>query len=120
MSQAKVDKYKEQKKHRAEIMKREKRERLITRIIVGVVVIGVVIWGGLSIYEAIDRNISDTYYVNTSALDDYLDVVNADETEAAEEDTTEAATEAETEEATEAATETETATETESESETKK
>ena len=42
MSQAKVDKYKEQKKNRDKIMKREKRERILAEVIVCVVVVALI------------------------------------------------------------------------------
>ena len=51
MSQAKVDKYKEQKRNRAKIMKREKRERLFAEIMVAAVVIAIIVWAGFSVYQ---------------------------------------------------------------------
>jgi len=86
MSQAKVDRYKEEKKNRQQIMKKEKRERMLTNIGLGVVAAAMVVWVGVSAYNGITSSSSDTetavetenYVVNVSALEDYLDSLSTD------------------------------------------
>ncbi len=73
MSQAKVDKYKENKANRKEIMKKEKRVRRLEKI--GVSILGLVIvgWLGFSVYSAYENSIpKETAEVNYSAVEDYL------------------------------------------------
>ncbi len=81
MSQAKVNRYKEEKKNRAKIMAKEKRERMIAELGAGVIGLALVVWMGFSVYQsftATDTSVNDTtveteaYTVNTSALDDYI------------------------------------------------
>lgn len=139
MSQAKVDKYKQNKKNRAQIMKRQKRNAMIAKILGGVVAVVLVCWIGVSIYNVVNPETSSTYTVDAAALDDYLNQLAAESetdaeesteatTESGSEETTEASTESgseetteattESEETTEAATETEEVTETAAETET--
>lgn len=139
MSQAKVDKYKQDKKKRAQIMKKQKRNAMIAKIAGGIVAVVLVCWIGISIYNVVNPETSSTYTVDAAALDDYLNQLTAESetdaeesteasTETGSEESTEASTESgseetteastESEEATEAATETEEVTETAAESET--
>ena len=139
MSQAKVDKYKQDKKNRAQIMKKQKRNAMIAKIAGGIVAVVLVCWIGISIYNVVNPETSSTYTVDAAALDDYLNQLTAESetdaeesteasTETGSEESTEASTESgseetteastESEEATEAATETEEVTETAAESET--
>ena len=139
MSQAKVDKYKQDKKNRAQIMKKQKRNAMIAKIAGGIVAVVLVCWIGVSIYNVVNPETSSTYTVDAAALDDYLNQLTAESetdaeesteatTESGSEESTEASTESgseetteastESEEATEAATETEEVTETAAESET--
>lgn len=139
MSQAKVDKYKQDKKKRAQIMKKQKRNAMIAKIAGGIVAVVLVCWIGVSIYNVVNPETSSTYTVDAAALDDYLNQLTAESetdaeesteasTETGSEESTEASTESgseetteastESEEATEAATETEEVTETAAESET--
>ena len=94
MSQAKVDKYKEQKKNRDKIMKREKRERILAEVIVCVVVVALIGWAGYSFYQNHKPTVVNTYTVDGTALTDYMSELNAE---------TETETTAETEESTDAA-----------------
>ena len=94
MSQAKVDKYKEQKKNRDKIMKREKRERILAEVIVCVVVAVLIGWAGYSFYQNHKPTVVNTYTVDGTALNDYMSELNAE---------TETETTAETEESTDAA-----------------
>lgn len=76
MSQAKVDRYKEEKKNRKELIKKAKREWMAVKLGLSVVVIVMVGWVGVAAYQAIttpDTNGAlTTYTVDTSALDDYM------------------------------------------------
>ncbi len=79
MSQAKVDRYKEEKKNRAKIMKREKLENTLWKIGGSVLGLAIVAWIGFSGYQAINGTNEDStqttmesYTVNTNAIDDLL------------------------------------------------
>lgn len=87
MSQAKVDRYKEQKKNRAKIMAKEKREWFFTKLGLSLIACAMVVWIGFSIYHGVtSKDTTDTtttaetdsYQVNTSALDDYLNGLYSD------------------------------------------
>ena len=73
MSQAKVDQYKKDKKNRAKLNRREKRERILASC-AGILVLAVVVaWCGISVYNTIKAT-SETEYteVNLDAMEDYL------------------------------------------------
>ncbi len=76
MSQAKVDRYKEEKRNRAKIIKREKREWLLTKIGLMAIAVVMVGWVGMSVYTSINPNETtgtfETYTLDASALDDYI------------------------------------------------
>ena len=78
MSQAKVDKYKEDKKNRKKIMAKEKRQWFLTQAALTVAGLAIVAWIGISAYQAITAPKGDepaevkTYTVDNSALDDYI------------------------------------------------
>ena len=122
MSQAKVDKYKEQKKNRDKIINREMRERILAEVIVCVGVVALIGWAGYSFYQNHKPTGVNTYTVDGTALTDYMSELNAEtetETTAETEESTDAA-ESESETASEETTETasETVAETESAAET--
>lgn len=88
MSQAKVDRYKEEKRNRAKIMAKEKREWMMMKVggaILGLAILG---WAGGSVYYNVKHPATEettqeveekpTYTVNTSALEDYLDSLELD------------------------------------------
>ena len=52
MSQAKVDRYKEEKKNRKKIMAKEKRMRIAGYIVGCLVAVGIIGWAGYSGYSA--------------------------------------------------------------------
>ena len=62
MSQEKVDRYKEEKRNSAKIIKKEKRQWMLTKVAMALVGVLLVVWVGVSIY-----NYSDT--VDTSTVD---------------------------------------------------
>ena len=86
MSQEKVDRYKEDKKNRQQIMKKEKREENLFKICGGLLGCALVAWIGVSVYTAVkpaapaeDQNqVVVDYTVDTSALDDFLSGIAVD------------------------------------------
>lgn len=83
MSQAKVDKYKEEKRNRAKIIKREKRQWMATKAGLSLVAVVLVAWAGVSIYNGVtspdgaNAN-KPTYTVNTTAINDFMDGLSED------------------------------------------
>ncbi len=79
MSQAKVDRYKEEKRNREKIMKKQKLEWFLTKTVLSVLALVIIGWAGISVYRNVTATPDDgtvqveTYTVNTSAIDDYLD-----------------------------------------------
>ena len=79
MSQAKVDRYKEEKKNRKKIMAREKRHRIIGYIAGCIVAVCIVGWAGYSGYRAYENNKPvETIYANLDAINDYMTSLNAE------------------------------------------
>ncbi|MBO7709989.1 MAG: hypothetical protein J6S83_05945 [Lachnospiraceae bacterium] len=86
MSQAKVDRYKEEKKNRKQIMAKEKREWAMIKAGGGILAALVVAWIGFSVYQTINAPkepentpiVVTDYTVNTDALNDYISSLNAD------------------------------------------
>lgn len=79
MSQAKVDRYKEEKKNRKKIMAKEKRIRIAGYAAGCLVAIGIVGWAGFSGYRAYENNKPvETIYTNLDAISDYMTSLNAD------------------------------------------
>lgn len=79
MSQAKVDRYKEQKANRKQIMKKEKREKMLWKVggcVAGLVLVG---WIGFSAFSRFYVAPVKTYEVDMTALDDYISGLNAEE-----------------------------------------
>jgi uncharacterized surface protein with fasciclin (FAS1) repeats len=77
MSQAKVDRYKEEKRNRKEIIKKEKRQWMLTKCGMSLVALVLVAWVGYSVYTGFSA--SDTtetelpsYTIDTTVLDDYI------------------------------------------------
>lgn len=85
MSQAKVDKYKKEKANRKEILAKEKRQKMITKTCVSVVLVVLVAWIGIStadfVYESRPK---DKVYVQTAEIDKYLESIYAEDTETTE------------------------------------
>ncbi len=83
MSQEKVDRYKEEKRNRAKIIKKEKREWMLTKIGLAAIAVIIVGWVGMSVYTGVkqsDENtaVLETYTLDTSALDEYIDGLDAE------------------------------------------
>lgn len=83
MSQEKVDRYKEQKRNRDKLIRKEKREWMVTKLALLLVAVVLVVWVGVSAYGIIqsgDSTVTElpSYTLNTTALDDYLDAILSD------------------------------------------
>lgn len=84
MSQAKVDRYKEEKKNRQKMIKKEKRHERVLKvcgIVVALVLIG---WVGYSGYNSIIKNSTaegKTYSVDTASLDDFMNNLPGEDAE---------------------------------------
>lgn len=79
MSQAKVDRNKEQKRNVKKIMAQERRSWMLTQAVLYAIIAAVVIWIAVALYQAVKAPTTDTssvqsvsYTVDTSALDDYI------------------------------------------------
>ena len=72
MSQAKVDKYKQEKAGRQQALKKEKKMRKI-KIGVGAVVVALLAgWVGYSVVDKVENRKLETVYFDMSALDNYV------------------------------------------------
>lgn len=79
MSQEKVDRYKEAKKNRKEILAKEKRANALRKIAGGVVAVVLIAWIGVSGYNWYQASQPlETIYVDTTAIDDYMTNLNAE------------------------------------------
>ena len=78
MSQAKVDRYKEEKKNRAKIIKKEKRQLLAMKLGASAVAVVLVAWFSVSVYHRFQSQDASTttekvnYTINTSAIDEFF------------------------------------------------
>ena len=84
MSQAKVDQHKKQKANRKKEMRKEKLERTAVGVLGVVIVAAICVWIGYSVYGKTTGNTgadaeSSAVTVNTDAVDNYLDGLNAEE-----------------------------------------
>ena len=81
MSQAKVDKYKQEKANRKEILAKEKRKKMLTKIVASAILVVLVGWIGVStadfVYENRPKN---KIFVQTTDIDKYLTDLYAEET----------------------------------------
>lgn len=79
MSQAKVDKYKNEKANRKKTNARNKVKRVIARIVAAAAVIALVGWGGYSGYQYYEKSRPvNCYYADISAVSDYLQGLSTD------------------------------------------
>lgn len=89
MSQEKVNRYKEEKANRKEIMKKAKRAEFLRNIVASVVLVAVVGWVGYSgVTYIIKHQPRPEVDVNYTAVADYVESLTAEET-TTEETTTE-------------------------------
>ena len=82
MSQEKVNRYKEEKANRKELLAKEKKQA-VTKVCAGVIALALVCWIGYSVYDMATRPDTSTIEMDASALDSYLSSMGT-ETEAAE------------------------------------
>lgn len=80
MSQAKVDRYKEEKANRKKTIAKEKMLRRV-KMAVGVLVVVVIVgWAGFSGYRVYENNKPmKTIYTNLSAIEDYMTTLDTEE-----------------------------------------
>ena len=81
MSQAKVEKYKEQKANRKQTMKKEKLQRIVRNSIAAVVVVAALGWVGYSrVTSIIDSIPREEVKVDYNAISNYESALNGTET----------------------------------------
>ncbi len=78
MSQEKVNKYKEQKANRKEIMAKEKKQKNRMKLACGIVALVLVGWLGYSVYNSATRPDTSNVEINAAALDEYLGELEAE------------------------------------------
>ncbi len=79
MSQAKVDRYKENKKNRKEMIAKEKRANMLRAFTGGAVLVVLLGWIGVSAYDMYQANQPlETIYVDTTAIDEYVTTLDAE------------------------------------------
>ncbi|MCI8745669.1 MAG: hypothetical protein HFI25_08325 [Lachnospiraceae bacterium] len=83
MSQEKVNRYKEEKANRKELLAKEKKKQAVMKVCAGVIALALVCWIGYSVYDMATRPDTSTIEMDASALDSYLSSMGT-ETEAAE------------------------------------
>lgn len=73
MSQAKVERYKQEKANRKKIVAKERMKRRIASVVGWVVVLAIVAWAGVSGYNIYENSRPEqNYMVDISAISDYL------------------------------------------------
>ena len=100
MSQEKVDRYKEEKKNRKKIVKKQRFQSILFKTAGTLVAVILVGWIGYSAYDAIALGAtadSKTYSMDTTAVDEYLNEMAAAQTESESEAETESEAAAESE-----------------------
>ncbi|MFI3207622.1 MAG: hypothetical protein R3Y40_00670 [Eubacteriales bacterium] len=77
MSQEKVNKYKEQKANRKEIIKKEKRHNMMIKAGAAVIGLVAVCWVGISIPQAYqDMQPREEYAIDYTAVDTYFESIS--------------------------------------------
>lgn len=80
MSQAKVDRYKEEKANRKKTMEKEKMLRRVKTAVAVLVAAVIVGWAGFSGYRVYENNKPmKTIYTNLSAIEDYMGTLDTEE-----------------------------------------
>ena len=80
MSQAKVDRYKEEKANRKKILAKEKRKRIAGIICGWVIAVLIVGWAGYSGYHAYEKSRPiKTIYADLDAINNYMDTLDTEE-----------------------------------------
>lgn len=78
MSQEKVNRYKEEKAKRKEILAKEKRKQAIAKVCAGVIALALVCWIGYSVYDMANRPDTSAVELDVTALDEYLSSMNSE------------------------------------------
>ncbi|MCI8598189.1 MAG: hypothetical protein HFJ10_07095 [Lachnospiraceae bacterium] len=78
MSQEKVNRYKEEKANRKEILAKEKKKQMLMKVCAGVIALALVCWIGYSVYDTVTRPDTSTVEIDSTALDEYLSTVGAE------------------------------------------
>lgn len=81
MSQEKVNRYKEEKANRKEILAKEKKKKAMTKVVAAVIALALVCWVGYSVYDVATRPDTSTIEMDASALDSYLSSMGAEASE---------------------------------------
>ena len=91
MSQAKVDKYKQEKANRKQTVARQKVKSMITKVCLSVVGIALMAWIVISgVIFVIDSRPVNKYFVKLDAVENYMETLDKEETEdTSKEDSTE-------------------------------
>lgn len=80
MSQAKVDRYKQEKANRKKTMARQKRLHMLAVVCGWLVVIAIAGWAGVSAYNIYEsRKPVETVYANLDAINDYMGSLSSEE-----------------------------------------
>lgn len=80
MSQAKVDRYKQEKANRKKIMAQEKRKHILAVACGWIVAIAIIGWAGYSAYNVYENNKPmETIYANLDSINDYMDSLDTAE-----------------------------------------
>lgn len=80
MSQAKVDRYKQEKANRKKTMAREKRLHALAVVCGWLIAIAIVGWAGVSAYNIYEsRKPVETIYANLDAINDYMSSFDTEE-----------------------------------------
>ena len=79
MSQEKVDRYKQEKANRKQIMAHEKRMHRIAVLCGWVLALAIVGWAGYSAYHVYENSKPvETIYANLDSINDYMSSLNAE------------------------------------------
>lgn len=80
MSQAKVDRNKQEKANRKKTVARQKRNHILAVICGWVIAIAIVGWAGVSAYNIYEsRKPVETIYANLDAINNYMDSLDTEE-----------------------------------------
>jgi len=78
MSQEKVNRYKEEKANRKEMIAKEKRKKNLVRLGVGAVALVLAGWLGYSVYDMATRPDTSAVEIDSTALDEYMSSIEAE------------------------------------------
>lgn len=88
MSQEKVDRYKQEKANRKEILKKEQKKNKLVKIGLGLILAALLVWIGYSVHYSITKE-ETTQEIDIEALTEYLNSLEANTTEEETEEETE-------------------------------